>query len=249
MVGTGYIVALLSAVALATLPMLTVADPWKDESGHGRGADGKGGYKYEEKYKPGGWVKRKWKSSDCKYEYKAGPDSLKEEYKCKGGRHHAGPSIWVPPGHRGPTYPTGVSEVPLDLNVGRCNRKLIGQILGGAAGAAIGSQIGNGRGRIIAIIGGTLAGFFLGGEIGRTMDEIDHLCVDQTLEYAPDGKTIEWHAPGENRHHQVTPGETYQADGGRYCREYTAKSIVGGEIVQTYGTACRQPDGSWQIVS
>ncbi|ADE14317.1 conserved hypothetical protein [Nitrosococcus halophilus Nc 4] len=112
-----------------------------------------------------------------------------------------------------------------------------------------GSQIGDGRGRIIAIIGGTLAGFFLGGEIGRTMDKADHLCIDQALEYAPDGKTIEWRTPGENQRHQVTPHETFQTNNGRYCREYTAKSIVGGETVQTYGTACRQPDGSWRLAS
>lgn len=248
MVRAGYIVALLSAVVLATLPMLTAADPWKDESGHGRGG-GRGGYKYEEKYEPGGHVKREWKSNDCKYEYKAGPGGLKEEYKCKGGRHYAGPPVWVPPGHRGPTYPTGISESPLDLNVGRCNRRLIGQLLGGATGAAIGSQIGDGRGRIVAIIGGTLAGFFLGGQIGRTMDKADHLCVDQALEYAPDGKTIEWYTPGENQRHQVIPHETFQSGDGRYCREYTAKSIIDGKIIQTYGTACRQPDGSWRIAS
>lgn len=246
MVRIGYIVALLSAVALATLPVLTVADPWKDESGHGRG---RGSYKYEEKYNPGGHVKREWKSSDCKYEYKAGPGGLKEEYKCKGGRHYAGPPVWIPPGHRSHTYPIGISKVPLDLNAGRCNRELIGQILGGATGAAVGSQIGDGRGRIIAIIGGTLVGFFLGGEIGRMMDEADHLCVDQALEYAPDGQTIVWRTPGENQHYQVTPRKTYQVDNGRYCREYMVTSIVGDETVQTYGTACRRPDGSWQIVS
>jgi hypothetical protein len=32
------------------------------------------------------------------------------------------------------------------------------------------------------------------------------------------------------------------------CREYTAPANVGGQIVQTYGTACLQPDGTWRIV-
>ena len=34
----------------------------------------------------------------------------------------------------------------------------------------------------------------------------------------------------------------------RYCREYYGPANVGGKIVQTYGNACLQPDGSWQIV-
>jgi surface antigen len=236
-------------------PGAGLADPWKDESGHGRGHGKKGGYGYEEKYEHGGRVKHEWKSGNCKYEYKAGPDGVKEEYKCGGpGRRagppaHAGPPPWAPPGRRGHTYATGLPQAPLDLDVGRCNRELIGQMLGGAAGAAAGSQIGDGRGRIAAIIGGAVAGVFLGGEIGRTMDRADYLCLDQALEHAPDGRTIEWRNPDSARGHQLTPRDTYRADDGNYCREYTATSTVGGDKVQTYGTACRQPDGSWKIVS
>ncbi|MEE8203551.1 MAG: hypothetical protein V3R74_07315, partial [Alphaproteobacteria bacterium] len=32
------------------------------------------------------------------------------------------------------------------------------------------------------------------------------------------------------------------------CREYQTTVNVGGQVEQAYGTACRQPDGSWQIV-
>lgn len=32
-----------------------------------------------------------------------------------------------------------------------------------------------------------------------------------------------------------------------YCREYTKSIRVGGKTVQGYGTACRQPDGAWEI--
>lgn len=34
----------------------------------------------------------------------------------------------------------------------------------------------------------------------------------------------------------------------RYCREYNTTSRVAGRMQNTYGTACMQPDGSWQIV-
>lgn len=40
-----------------------------------------------------------------------------------------------------------------------------------------------------------------------------------------------------------------QNDDGRYCREYQSRVRVGGQIQQSYGTACMQPDGSWEIIS
>lgn len=238
---------MIAAIALATFPSFATADPGKDESGHGRGASGK--HKFEEKRGGPGHVKREWKSNGCKYEYKSGPGGVKEEYKCGGPPRHAGPPAWVPPGHHGHVYATDLPQPPLNLDLGQCNRELIGQVLGGAAGGAIGSQIGDGSGRIAAIIGGTVAGVLLGGEIGRSMDEADHLCVDQALEHAPDGRAIEWQDPDRRGYRQVTPRNTYQTDDGRYCREYTARSTIGGKNVQTYGTACRQADGSWQIVN
>lgn len=34
-----------------------------------------------------------------------------------------------------------------------------------------------------------------------------------------------------------------------YCREYTKQAKIGGKMQEVYGTACMQPDGSWEIVS
>ena len=33
-----------------------------------------------------------------------------------------------------------------------------------------------------------------------------------------------------------------------YCREYTQSLKIGNAVQQGYGTACRQPDGSWQLM-
>ncbi len=33
-----------------------------------------------------------------------------------------------------------------------------------------------------------------------------------------------------------------------YCREYTQSLKIGNALQQGYGTACRQPDGSWQLM-
>ena len=42
---------------------------------------------------------------------------------------------------------------------------------------------------------------------------------------------------------------TYQASNGQYCREYEQSVTIGGKPQKSYGTACRQPDGMWQLVS
>ncbi len=34
-----------------------------------------------------------------------------------------------------------------------------------------------------------------------------------------------------------------------YCREYSQSVSIGGQRQSSYGTACMQPDGSWQVIS
>lgn len=34
-----------------------------------------------------------------------------------------------------------------------------------------------------------------------------------------------------------------------YCREYSQSVSIGGQRQSTYGMACMQPDGSWQVIS
>jgi surface antigen len=131
----------------------------------------------------------------------------------------------------------------------RCNRELAGQVVGGALGAAVGSQIGKGDGQLIATGAGALIGVLLGGEIGRSLDEQDRACIGRTLETVPTGQTVAWRNPDTGADVRTTPRRTYQTSSGRYCREYTTRASVGGRQQQIYGTACRQPDGSWEIVS
>ena len=131
----------------------------------------------------------------------------------------------------------------------RCNRELAGQVVGGALGAAVGSQVGNGDGQLIATGAGALIGVLLGGEIGRSLDAQDRACVGRTLETVPTGQTVAWRNPDTGADVRTTPRRTYQTNSGRYCREYTTSASVAGRQQQVYGTACRQPDGSWEIVS
>lgn len=44
------------------------------------------------------------------------------------------------------------------------------------------------------------------------------------------------------------PAATLAADNTPVCEEYTKLVTIGGESQTIYGTACRQPDGTWDIV-
>ncbi len=144
--------------------------------------------------------------------------------------------------------PPAVVAMPYGLDQRFCNRDLIGAALGGATGGLIGSNLGKGKGRTVATVGGVLVGLFVGGRIGRNMDQLDQACAGQVLEHVPDRQTVAWQGQNQGDGYWVTPTRSYDAGNGRYCREYTSDAIVGGQKQQTYGTACRQPDGSWEIV-
>jgi surface antigen len=164
-----------------------------------------------------------------------------------------GPPPWAPAhGYRrgGPQQnaETGY-KAPFRVDVGRCNRRELGAVLGGVAGGVLGSRVGDGSGRTAAIIAGTVLGSIVGERIGRWMDQVDQACVGQTLEHAPTGNSVEWVNPDTGVVYDVTPTETYRAGDDRYCREYQADAQVGGRAERVYGTACRQPDGSWELVS
>jgi len=196
---------------------------------------------------------REYEARGCKYEYKSGPGGFKEEYKCDGGQRYAGgPPPWAPAhGWRrkhGQQYEAAYVIPDVGIEFGRCNRDVIGAVIGGAGGGAIGSQIGKGSERTVATIGGTLIGVLIGGAIGRSMDEADQACIAQTLEQAPAEHEVVWRNP-DGGQYRVVPLEGYQDSQGRICREYQTIATIGGRRQQVYGTACRQPDGSWQRVS
>lgn len=248
-----FLAAFLSVpVALAAAP--SMADSWKDESGHGK-YEGKHRYK-EETHRDKHSYKYEWRDGNCKYKYEEDGYGFKEERKCRyRGNYLGGPPPWVPAHgyrrqHSGDYY--GDRQIayvpPFDIDSGRCNRELLGSLLGAAAGGFAGSQIGDGRGQLAAVAGGTVLGYLLGGTIGRSMDSMDQNCIGQALEHAGDGQQIVWDNPRTGDQYQVVPTQTVQRSDGHHCREYTATAVVNGRSQQTYGRACRQPDGSWKLV-
>lgn len=129
-----------------------------------------------------------------------------------------------------------------------------GTLIGGLGGALIGSQFGgSGAGRLLGAGIGAVIGSVAGSMIGKNLDEQDQARMKRTagksLENSPTGTTSAWKNPDSGNKGTITPTRTYKSPDGEYCREYTSTVTVGGQTEKAYGTACRKPDGSWQIVS
>lgn len=129
----------------------------------------------------------------------------------------------------------------------------VGTVAGAALGAIAGSNVGSGKGRTAAIAIGTLLGAGVGRELGASLDRADMAYYNKTqqtaLETAPAGQSLPWRNPESGNSGSFTPSGYYTNDSGQYCREYSQTIQVGGKSEQAYGTACRQPDGNWKVVS
>lgn len=64
---------------------------------------------------------------------------------------------------------------------------------------------------------------------------------------SPVGEKIIWKQG--NATGSVTTTREGTSTSGRYCREFQHEVTIGGKSEQAYGTACRQPDGSWEVIS
>jgi surface antigen len=69
------------------------------------------------------------------------------------------------------------------------------------------------------------------------------------FESTPSGQTTIWRNPTNGHWGTLTPTRTYQDAGGRYCREYRQTVTLGGQEHQGNGSACREPDAIWHIMS
>ncbi len=126
----------------------------------------------------------------------------------------------------------------------------IGAVGGGILGGLIASAAG---GNAATIAASAVGGILLGGLVGNLLDERDkRLAAEATqraLETVPSGSAVPWRNPDNEHYGTVTPVRTYQTASGTYCREYQQSVVIDGRQERAYGTACRQPDGSWRIVN
>lgn len=152
----------------------------------------------------------------------------------------------------------------------------IGLILGALGGGVLGHQFGQGKGNTWATAIGAVGGAVLGQSVGGSLDRADRSYRNQRyasydnysyppVTYYNAAPARTYYVPSyeqRTRTYEVRPQrmvipvrETYvvdnsvnHANSGRYCREYQAPVTVGSRQQESYGTACMQPDGSWEVI-
>jgi surface antigen len=127
------------------------------------------------------------------------------------------------------------------------NNQDVGTVSGAVIGGLVGSRFGGGSGQMLAIGAGAVAGAYIGGQIGRSMDIQDRARMSQAFENNAVGQPAYWQNTNTGNTFDVTPTRNVSYEGNPYCREYHSTAIIAGKNQQVYGTACRQPDGTWQI--
>ena len=125
----------------------------------------------------------------------------------------------------------------------------VGTALGAIIGGLVGSEVSGGDTEGV-IIGAAIGGM-VGNTVGRKLDERDRqrmaYALQEAMENQRSGSTQEWYNPDSGNRGTFVPQPAYQTDSGQYCREYQQTVTIGGDSEQMYGTACRQPDGSWKV--
>ncbi len=132
------------------------------------------------------------------------------------------------------------------------NKEKVGVVSGALIGGILGSKVGGGSGQLWATGAGALLGAFAGSEIGKSLDRADRAALGQAntrAQSAPIGETVSWDNPDSGNYGSVTPTREGESSYGRYCREYEQVIYVGGQQETAVGQACKNDDGTWEIVS
>ncbi len=110
--------------------------------------------------------------------------------------------------------------------------------------------------RILSMLAVLLLGALpaVAAEVGTgTLAQPERQAMSDTLQYSlennPTDQASDWVNPDTGRAGTVVPTRTFTGSAGQPCREFVTTITIGGQNQQGYGTACRQSDGSWQLVS
>jgi len=133
------------------------------------------------------------------------------------------------------------------------DKQTLGTLIGAAGGGLAGSQVGGGSGKLAATAAGALIGAMVGSEVGKSLDQADRMYMSQTrqraLETNRTGVKSKWVNPDSGHSGTITPQPAVEQSSGGYCREFQETVTIGGQQETAYGTACRQPDGTWKITN
>ncbi|HXJ01089.1 MAG TPA: RcnB family protein [Micropepsaceae bacterium] len=126
-----------------------------------------------------------------------------------------------------------------------------GVIVGALIGGLLGNAAGSGR------TGSTLAGVIVGGAVGAALtSNLD--CEDRSYAYRTyyDGfnagrpnAVYRWSNPRNDHRGEFRVVDYYNDPAGFRCSNYSQTIYIQGRPQEARGHACRQPDGTWAIVS
>jgi surface antigen len=128
-------------------------------------------------------------------------------------------------------------------------KEVTGTLVGAGTGAAIGSAATGGR--VSGAVAGAAIGGMIGNRIGAGLDDEDkrraYAAQVQALESGPSGAPVAWRNPDSGRYGSIVPGPAYESNG-MNCRQFTHTIYIDAKPQTARGTACRNPDGTWQPV-
>ncbi len=115
-----------------------------------------------------------------------------------------------------------------------------------ATSASSGTQA---AGTTVANNGANMVDGSLSGSVGKSMDDTDNSKVNQTLETQKTGQTSTWTNSSSSTSFTLTPTRTFTSPTGEPCRDFTMSALINGKTQQIYGTACRDQNGKWHVIS
>jgi len=127
-------------------------------------------------------------------------------------------------------------------------------VIGGALiGGLLGNTLGRGNGRAGATVAGVIVGGVVGAALTRDLD-----CDDRSYAYRtysdgfnagrPDSRYT-WQNPQNGHRGDFYVRDYYEDRYGFRCANFQQTIWINGRQEEATGRACRQPDGTWAIVS
>lgn len=117
------------------------------------------------------------------------------------------------------------------------------------AGGTMAMQTTNTSTMQAATSSSTTIGGVLGGNVGKTMDDMDQVKVNQILESSKTNQTSNWTNTTTHTTYAATPTRTFTSPTGEPCRDFTVTAVTNGQPETVYGTACRDSNAQWHVVS
>ena len=127
-----------------------------------------------------------------------------------------------------------------------------GVIVGGLIGGLLGNAVTHGGARVPGTIAGVVAGGAVGAALTNKMD-----CEDRSYAYKSyydgfnanrTGSDYEWRNERSGHSGRFRVENYYTDPDGFRCATYHQYVTIDGDVRDTRGHACRQPDGAWAVV-